>query len=243
MCRKRNEARFPRQWVTPAGSASKLYLDMLEQPNLYILGPQTIDRDSVRDGFIYTALFRSPATIKFCFLDLCGVYLNQYKTLPHTIGYTRNKEEGLNILRNIYSIISERLDVLVENKNAKFPAIWVVIDGYEALHFAKKKNADNIVMSIILNGKIANVHLALFTSCIKSSGGIDMMFPSFGILNCAMIASAKFREIVGTKITTAPKEIVYKNVQGECDRIIISQITDEEISERINWWEHQMNTR
>lgn len=51
---------LPKQWFTPGGHAHQIYLDMLHQPSIYFLGHQTVDRDSVRDGLINTALFQSP---------------------------------------------------------------------------------------------------------------------------------------------------------------------------------------
>lgn len=236
----RKKTRLPKQWITPGGKAYNLYLDMLKQSGIYILGHQTVDRDLVRDGFIYTALFQSPSTMNFCFFDLCGAYLNMYRNLPHTLAYTHSETESITLLQQIYTRVINRLDVLRENKDAEFPAIWVVMDGYDALHFAQKKNADNLLMSIMFKGKITNVHLALFTSYIKPSGGLDELFSSYGVLNGTDITNAKFRRITGSKITTAPNEIVYRNVQGQCGRIIIPRTADEEINERVDWWKNQV---
>lgn len=234
-----SKKRLPKQWFTPGGNASQMYLDMLNQPNIYFLGHQTVDRDLVRDGLINTALFQSPVTVKFCLMDLCGVYMIAYRDLPHTIAYTCDELKTLNLLNSLYALIIERLKLLVINKAETFPVVWVIIDGFESLYFSYRKRVEYIIPLILSKGKIANVHLAVFSSYTKSAGGIDELFSSYGIFNGVEITTAKLHRITQSKITTAPKEIVYKNTDGICTRVRIPAISDDAISERVNWWKNQ----
>lgn len=230
---------LPKQWLMPDGDIYKVYLDMLEQPNIYFLGHQTVDRDLVRDGFMYTALSQPPSIMTFYLLDLCGLYMNIYRQLPHTIAYTNSEEEGLSILEDVQLKTIERLDMLRGNREKFLPTVWVVIDGYEALHFPYRKKVEKILSSILYRSRAANVHLALFTPYIKSSGGIDELFSSFGLFNSTDITNAKFRRIAGNKATNAPKEFIYKNIQGFCESVSIPEIKDDEIRNRVQWWVNQ----
>lgn len=236
---RKKESKLPKSWLTPGGNASQIYLDMLNQSNIYFLGHQTVDRDLIRDGLINTALFQAPVTMRFCLMDLCGVYMTAYRDLPHTIAYTYDELKTLDLLSSVYSLIIERLKLLVIDKKETFPAVWVIIDGFESLYFSYKKRIEYIIPLILSKGKITNVHLAVFSSYAKSAGGVDELFSSYGIFNGVEITTVKLHRIAGSKITTAPKEIVYKNVDGLCARVRIPTISDDMITERVNWWKNQ----
>lgn len=237
---RKKKVELPKQWFTPGGLISNLYRDMLEQPHIYFLGHQTTDRDLVRDGLINTALFQAPTTMQLYLVDLCGTYMVAYRNLPHTMAYVYDELETLDLLNGIYSLVVERLKLLAVDNSKTFPAVWVIIDGFEGLCFNYKKRVEYVIPLILSKGKIANVHLALFSSYTKATGGIDELFPAYGIFNGAEITTAKLRRITQRKIATAPKVIIYKNIDGLCDLVAIPSITDEEIKERVNWWQNQL---
>lgn len=177
--------------------------------------------------------------MKFYMMDLCGVYMIAYRDLPHTIAYTNDESETLNLLDSVYSLIIGRLKRLSVDRTGDFPAIWIIIDGFESLYFSYKKRAESIIALILSKGKIANVHLVLFSSYTKSAGGIDELFPSHGIFNGVEIATAKLHRITRSKITTAPNEVIYKNADGICTKVRIPTISENTIRERVNWWKNQ----
>lgn len=228
----------PKLWYTPGGQVLKLYLDMLEQNHIFIAGSQSKDRDMVRDGFIYTALYQSPSTLQFVLLDLVGTYLNGYRDLPHTLAYTHDLNEGAGLLKYVVSLVDNRLGEYRNDWSITFSAVWIVIDGYDLLSLTYKKQVEPLIYSILSKGRIANVHLMLFSSYYKPHSGIDEMFPAYGCLNGT--TSAKMYRIMGIKNITSPVgEIIYKGSTTPVSRVKIPYLEESVLKERINWWMNQ----
>lgn len=227
----------PKQWFTPGGNANRLYLDMLEQCHVFISGSQTKDRDSIRNGFVYTSLYKSPVDIRFVLFDLAGLYLVDYAALPHTMSYVSDLEKAILTMRNIVDIIDGRLAEYQESKTI-FPSMWVIVDGYDVLSLRYGKQVESLIFSILSKGRMARVHLFLLAAYCKPYGGIDEIFPAYGCLNGT--TSSKIRRITGIANVAPPiNEIIYKSDTVRCERLVIPNIDDEQMTGRIQWWVNQ----
>ena len=80
-------------WRTPGGIANNSVLDMLKQTHLLIAGSTGSGKSVLINTLIYTALFRSPAAVRFVLIDPKRVELVDYSELPHTLKYASEPPE------------------------------------------------------------------------------------------------------------------------------------------------------
>lgn len=225
-------------WTTPGGSYPKLYFSLLEHTHIYIASPQTEYRDSFRDGFINTALSYLPTVMNFFLIDLSGTYMRIYKDLPHTLFYTDSRGSALQALVKAQAVIKDRVSAFNKDKSAKFPALWILIDGYESLYFKYKDEADNLLSHILFSARQTNVHLLVFSSYSKPHGGIDERFPAYGFLSG--MTDDKIKRITGKKYyRKVPNSIIFKSYLIDFAEIELPEITDEQIYKQIDWWKNQ----
>ena len=85
-------------WRTPGGIANNSVLDMLKQTHLLIAGSTGSGKSVLINTLIYTALFRSPAAVRFVLIEPKRVELVDYSELPHTLKYASEPPEIITAL-------------------------------------------------------------------------------------------------------------------------------------------------
>lgn len=150
-----------RSWKTPGGTAYKLYLEMLEQNNLLIVGKEDLSRQQLRDGLLYTLLFQSPLKRQ---LVLLGESFRPYSKLPHAIGYYTDYKDIYGVLVRVGEIISERIK---ETDLSNSPVYYVFIEDYATL-LAKDDMIAFQVSNIAKYGTAAKIKLVVFSDSFDS---------------------------------------------------------------------------
>lgn len=158
---------------TPAGSVSRLYLDMLEQPHLLIAGSTGSGKSTALHGVITAALYDSPARRRFIMIDPKRVELSEYSEIPHTITTARgyNPNAWIEALSLAAGYMDARYLDMERRHMRDYDGshIYVVIDEYAAIaRSPRARDAYRLVMRLTSEGRAARVHCIISTQVPKA---------------------------------------------------------------------------
>lgn len=236
------------KWNTPGGNAPAICLDMLKQPHLLIAGATGSGKSVLINSIIYTALYSSPANIKFILIDPKRVELNNYKTLPHVIGYASEPEQIETALISAVELMESRFKAMqaVKVKEYSGAHIYVIIDEFADLMTTQKKQTLPLLQRIAQLGRAARVHLIAATQRPTRdiiNGQIKVNMDSRVALRCP--TSQDSRNIINIKgAETLPRygQGYYLTPETmQPIKIDIPYITDETIADRIRFYTKQLN--
>lgn len=158
---------FKKRYKTPSGQVYTLYKNMLSQPHLLIAGATGSGKSVIINGLIYTALYDSPAAVRFILIDPKRVELVEYKNLPHTIQYASEPREMIGALQGALDIVETRYKLMQRQHMKKYSgaAIYIVIDELADIMTTNKKQVQPLIQRLAQIGRAANVHIIAATQC------------------------------------------------------------------------------
>lgn len=158
---------FKKRYKTLSGQVFTLYRDMLSQPHLLIAGATGSGKSVIINGLIYTALYDSPAAVRFILIDPKRVELIEYKPLPHTIQYASEPGEMIGALQGALDIVENRYKLMQRQHMKKYSgaAIYIVIDELADLMTTNKKQVQPLIQRLAQIGRAANIHIIAATQC------------------------------------------------------------------------------
>lgn len=158
---------FKKRYKTPSGQVYTLYKDMLSQPHLLIAGATGSGKSVIINGLIYTALYDSPAAVRFILIDPKRVELIEYKPLPHTIQYASEPGEMIGALQGALDIVENRYKLMQRQREKKYngAAVYIVVDELADLMITNKKQVQPLLQRLAQIGRAANVHIIAATQC------------------------------------------------------------------------------
>lgn len=154
-----------REWNTPAGTIYTLFEHCLNEDHLLIAGATGSGKSVFENGLMATALYNSPAAVRFILIDPKMTELYMYRDLPHTIAYACDGDDMINALR--YAVDT----IIVRNKDAQKrhlrqydgSHIYVVVDELQDLMTTHRKEAFPLLQRIAQIGRSSRVHLVACT--------------------------------------------------------------------------------
>lgn len=149
---------FNRVWKTPGGVAYNIYLQMLSEENLMVVGDNNHHRCVLRNALFYTLLFQSPLKANFVLL---GESFEPFSKLPHSKGFYTNH-------RDIYGVLVKLSEMMSEKVNQHAPTLYVFLEDYSEL-LAHNELVAFPLSCLAKSGKLANIKLVVFTEQFKSS--------------------------------------------------------------------------
>lgn len=232
-----------KQWVTPGGSASNLYIDMLKQPHILIAGATGSGKSVLINGLIYTALYNNPNHVEFALIDPKRVELYQYAKLPHTTAYASEPQEIITVLNNVVSLLERRFQAMRRRGERKSSDsdVYVFIDEFADLMTTNKREALPLLCRIAQLGRAANIHLILATQR-----------PTRDILNGQIKVNIDARIALRCPTAQDSRNIINQNGAETLARygqgyyltpetmqpvlVDIPYIDDSELADRVCWW-------
>lgn len=243
--RKPPERYTPKTYTTPSGSAPAVYVDILQQPHTLIAGTTGSGKSCAINGIIYTALYKSPLHTRFILIDPKRIELIMYCNLPHTIAYTSNPGEALQILNNAVAEIDARYDRATAKgrKKSDEADIYIIIDELSDLIFAEPRTTQTLG-KIARIGRAANVHLIAATQCPNRktlSAEFAANCPARLGLRCR--EKIESRQIIGNGTAVTLPQYGYAYYQAPqyttLQLVKIPYYTDDILLDRVQFWEKQ----
>ena len=240
----------PKNWVLPSSVVSPWYKDILENAtHLMVAGATGSGKSVVLNGILHTALaLYTPEDLGLVLIDPKEIELIGYSNLPHTMEFETEPEDILALLNNLYEIMTERYTEMKEKRIKKYTGkkILVVVDELADLLYNKKYGAE-IKMSLtrlLAKARAANITIICATQAPNRttlSADLVLNITNRIALNCKSAIESK--QIVGVKgaeslpwhgscLYDAPGQGV-KRIDG------IPFYSDDELNERIDFWEDQ----
>ena len=167
-----------REYRTPAGEYPRLFADMLKQVHLLVAGAAGSGKSTVVNGIMRTALYQSPATVRFILIDPKGTELSEYERLPHVIQYAQTMPDCIAALRNALQITKVRFADMKRRRQRMYSGsdIYVVIDELMFLMNRPqyKRDAMNLLQDILVIARAARVHVIACTQSPTAETGLPV---------------------------------------------------------------------
>lgn len=232
---------MPKEWNTPGGTAPRLYLDILAQPHTLIAGTTGSGKSCVINGIIYTALYRSPASVRFILIDPKRRELCEYQTLPHTLIYTHLRG-AVNALEWTAEEVNRRYDRMTGKQSAEAD-IYIIIDELSDLLLTYPE-AVKLLSEIAMIGRAANVHIIAGTQC-PNRKTLSAEFAA----NCPARLGLRCRDPIESRQIIGCKAAISLPLHGYAyyvtpalmspQLVKLPYYTDNILSERVRWWTAQ----
>lgn len=160
-----------REYITPAGEFSRLYMDMTQQMHVLIAGAAGSGKSVVINGIIHAALYSSPVMARFIMIDLKRVELSEYKRLPHIEAYADTVQGAINALKHAIVLTESRYADMQRRKLRKYDGshMYVIIDELADLMTTAKRQVMPLLQRICQIGRAARVHVIAATQCPLSA--------------------------------------------------------------------------
>ena len=236
---------MPKDWKTPGGSAPQLYLDILQQPHTLIAGTTGSGKSCVMNGIIYTALYNAPHLCNFVLIDPKFTELTMYKNLPHTLAYTTEPAEALEILNNVGAEILARYQRATAQglRKSTESDIYIFIDELSDLILSQKGITESLG-KIARIGRAANIHLIAGTQC-PNRKTLSAEFAA----NCPARLGLRCRDNIESRQIIGSNAAVSLPLHGlayylapqllSLQLVEIPYYSDSVLLERVQWWENQ----
>lgn len=231
-------------WITPAGRAYDLYLDALKQPHLLIAGATGSGKSVLVNGIIYTALFRSPASVQFILIDPKRVELVQYRPCPHVLQYASEPDTMPAALRDALALTETRFQAMQSRGLRKFegPDVYVIIDELADLMTTARKQVEPVIQRLCQLGRAARVHVIACTQCPISAvipTPIKVNFDSrFGLRTRSAQDSRNILGCTGCELLPRYGQAYYLTPEG-LTLYTVPMIYDSQIIARVSHWTRQ----
>ena len=167
-----------REYRTPAGEYPRIFSDMLKQVHLLVAGATGSGKSTVVNGIMRTALYQSPAAVRFILIDPKGTELSEYERLPHVIQYVQTMPDCIAALRNALQITKVRFADMKRRRQRMYTGsdIYVVIDELMFLmnRAQYKRDAMNLLQDILVIARAARVHVIACTQSPTAATGLPV---------------------------------------------------------------------
>ena len=236
-----------RTWSCPAGSSWKICNDILNQTHIVIGGTTGSGKSTLLHSIMYSALIHSPARIQFVLIDLKGVELRRYRTLPHTIRYADEPTDAVEAIKLTEEIMRKRLNELKRTDAVMYNGndIYLVIDELAVLMQTAKAKVLEPLSNIMRLGRATRVHVIGATqNPSRSRGGglpAEIVQNATAAIALRCRSSIESRQIIG--VSGAERlplhgHGLYWRAEGTSDEIM-PQTSDKDLTERIEYWKKQ----
>ena len=235
-------------WTTPSGDTWILCDDMLKQTHLVIAGTTGSGKSTLLHSVMFSALIDSPAVKQFVLIDLKGVELRRYRTLPHVLAYADEPETAAAAIKEAEQLMRSRLNELKRTEATIYNGsdIYLIIDEIAILMQTAKAKVLEPLSNIMRLGRAARVHVIGATQNPSRSRGGGL--PAELVQNCTASVALRCRSAVesrqiigrgGAELLPVHGRGLYWNPSGTWG-VDIPMTADKALEERITYWKEQI---
>ena len=210
----------------------KYYLDLEDKSAILISGETGSGKSIFIHSMIISLLLKNtPDDASFIFVDPRNIEFNEYKKIPHNINIDSNKYSNTNCLNYIIDLIEERKTINYE----KLPHIFIFID--EASELLNIKNVNELLSTILKEGKKYNIHLIMSTSSYFKENIDKEILKLFSLILTFDLASkeqADYIKIDGSNLLTIYGE-AYVKAKSNIYNIQTPYVSEKDINNVVNF--------
>ena len=234
------------KYITPAGSRFRLYGNMLGQSHLLIAGATGSGKSILINSIIASAIYDSPAEVRFILLDPKTTELWQWSRLPHCIRYEYDTAEMVKALRQAVEIMENRLRQMhsVGERVWSGSQVYVVIDELADLLTTAKVEVVPLLQRICQLGRAAGVHCIAATQCLLASVLPTQVRVNFAAIVCLRTATKQQSRFIvdkpGAELFPDPKvegkALAYYRTGADIKQFEVYRVPEDEQNRLIEWW-------
>lgn len=238
-----------KQWLTPAGQASRLCLDMLKQPHMLIAGSTGSGKSVLINSLIYTALYKSPSRCQLILIDPKRVELICYKNLPHTLAYASEPSDIRQIIHATVTYMEDRYKIMQEHhqKQSTEAHAYLIIDELADLLTTDRSAVLPDLQRLAQLGRASNIHLFAATQRPTKdilSGQLKVNMDSRLALRCPTAQDSRnILDVDGAERLPRYGSGYYLTPETMSPQLVKIPYTEpDELTARVKWWEDQKPT-
>lgn len=237
-------------WITPAGEASRLYLDALAQPHLLIGGTTGSGKSVLVNGLIYTALYRAPCDAQFILIDPKRVELSPIRPAPHVLRYASEPDTMPAALCYAMQQTESRFTMMQAQGVKKWAGgdLYVIIDELADLMTTNRKTVQPLIQRLCQIGRAARVHVIActqtpITRVIPTE--IKVNFDSRFILRTRTAQDSRnLMDRPGAELLPRYGSAYYSTPDYIPPALVtVPMIPEADLSARVKWWADQTKPR
>ena len=235
-----------REWITPEGRIYNLFDSCLNQSHLLIAGATGSGKSVFENGLMATALYNSPAAVRFILIDPKMTELFMYRDLPHTIAYACDGEDMINALRYAVDIIMARNRDAQKRNLRQYDGshIYVVVDELQDLMTTHRKEAFPLLQRIAQIGRSSRVHLIACTQspiCRIIPTELKCNFDArIALRTASKQDSRNILDMTGCENLPNPRDVGtafgYYRHGADTELYKLPYVGEDEINRLINYW-------
>ena len=162
-----------KEWTPPVGEVYTLFEDMLAQDHLLVAGATGSGKSVLINGLMATAMYNSPAAVRFILIDPKRVELAEYADLPHTLAHAAgfNPDAWRKALQYAVSIMDARYAEMERKRLRKYVGsdVYVVIDEWANVYKNGGPACYKAVLRLISEGRAARINVIMATQVPKAT--------------------------------------------------------------------------
>ena len=239
-------------YTTPNGYTYGLFEQMLKQTHLLVAGATGSGKSVLCNGLITTLLYRLPLDVEggchLILIDPKGNELNQYKNLPHTIGYAVEQDDILRLLQYASDLMRRRYKIMSEQGKKIYSGsrVVILIEELADLMTTNRRAYQPLIQHICQMGRAANMMVIAQTQC-----PIVKVIPTEIKCNFTGIVALRTRNAQDSRNIIGEKGAEDLPEYGQClyycpaflnttYRFNVPYVTDEEQMALVRFWERQV---
>lgn len=236
------------EWTTPKGQVYTLFANILEQPHTLIAGATGSGKSVLINGLMATALYGSPAAVRFVLIDPKRVELAEYADLPHTLAHAAgfNPDAWRKALEYAVEIMDARYAEMERKRLRKYDGsdVYIIIDEWANVYKNGGPACYKAVLRLVSEGRAARVHVIMATQIPKATIIPTEIRENFSARVCLRTNNAAQSRVImdesGCECLPDPSEVnaaygYYKHGLS-LDLYKLPYITDAERERLIDYW-------
>ena len=243
-------------YAAPKGEVWTDFRRMLEQPHLLVAGCQGSGKSVTLNGLIDTILYRLPFDrdrgAQMILIDPKCVEFSDYEHLPHTLAYAEgfNPSAWTSAMKKAIDIMESRKAYMKSKRIKTYDKgdLYVFIDEWATVFRSGKKEAYDLMMRLVSEGRAEKVHVVMATQVPTTKIIPSEVRENFDARLCLRtVNTVQSRVIMGEDgCETLPRPADAGRAEGfychggKIEKIVIPYVTQSELDRDVNYWHDQM---
>lgn len=236
-------------WRRPASAVYvPKYQEVLEGTHCLIGGTTGSGKSVVLNGILYTALaLYAPCEAKFILIDPKRVELSKYKHLPHVLKYVHSSADTADVLEKTCAIMESRYEQMEKDGVTMYggSVLFVIIDELADLMISDDSaRIKRALQRILQKGRACKIRVIAATQSPARKvipAELVLNYTHRIALRClSQIESRQIVNIKGAETINHYGQALYLSPAGFSWLEGLPLVKDEQINERISFWEKQV---